>query len=88
MFSSRSPAGRQERVAHGDHAGKIEVIDLAGAVVAAAARVVQSAAEVDDRRVRMLAQIVPHLPCKVVLAHGGLQKAELLHETLGLLGQK
>lgn len=36
----------------------------------------------------MLAQIVPHLPCKVVLAHGGLQKAELLHEALGLLGQK
>ena len=36
----------------------------------------------------MLAQIVPHLPGKVVLAHGGLQKAELLHEALGLLGQK
>ena len=57
-------AGGEGVFAHGDHAGKIEVIDPAGAVVAAAARVVQSAAEVDDRRVRMLAQIVPHLPCR------------------------
>ena len=42
-------SGRQERVAHGDHAGKIEVIDLAGAVVAAAPGGIQATAKVNYR---------------------------------------
>lgn len=68
-----------------DHIGKVQIIDLAAAIVAAPPGAVQPAAEVDHRRVGVSFQIVPDFPRQIVLPHGDLQRAEALHQTAGVL---
>ena len=66
-------SGGQQLVAHGDHIRKVQIVNLAAAVVAASAGAVQPAAQIDHRRIGVGFQIVPHLKGKVILPHGDLQ---------------
>ena len=77
IFSSRSPGGEQF-VAQGDDVGKVQIVEPAPAVVAAAAGVVQSAAQIDHCGVGVGLQVVSDLPGQIVLPHGHLQKAKAL----------
>ena len=66
-------SGGQQLIAHGDHIREIQIINLATAVVAASPCAVQSAAQIDHRRIGVRFQIIPHLKSKVILPHGHLQ---------------
>ena len=77
--------GGQQMVPHGDDIREVQVVDPALPVVAAPAGVVQPAAQVHHRRRGVVPEVVPDLPGKVTLPHGGLQKAEAVHGALGFL---
>ena len=87
MFSSRGPAGSSASRTRMT-SGKSRIVKLTAAVVAAAAGRIQPAAEVHNGRIRVRAQIVPHLKGQIVLAHGDLQKTEALHQAPGLFLQR
>lgn len=65
--------GGQKLVTYGDDIGKVQVVNFTAAVVATSAGVVQSAAQIDHRRIGVRFQIIPHLKSKVILPHGHLQ---------------
>ena len=43
---------------------------------------IQAAAEIDDGRLWMRSQIIPHLPGQIALTHGDFQRAEHLHQAV------
>ena len=75
---------RQQLLPQGNHIREVQIVDFASAVVAGSAGVVQPAAQIDHRRAGVGFQIIPHLPRKVALPHGHLQRTEALHQAAGI----
>ena len=76
--------GGQQLLTQGDHIREIQIVDLASAVVADSAGVIQPAAQIDHCRTGMVFQVRPHLKGKVILPHGHLQRTEPLHQAAGV----
>jgi hypothetical protein len=72
--------GGQQLLPQGNHIREVQIVDLASAVVAGSAGVVQTAAQIDHRRTGVRFQVRPHLKGKVILPHGDLQRTETLHQ--------
>ena len=66
-------SGGQQLIAHGYDIGKVQIVNVTAAVVAASSGAVQPAAQIDHRRIGVAFQIIPHLKSKVILPHGHLQ---------------
>ena len=76
--------GGQQLLPQGNNIREVQIVDFASAVVAGSAGVVQPAAQIDHRRAGVGFQIIPHLPRKVALPHGHLQRTEALHQAAGI----
>ena len=70
---------RQQLLPQGNDIGEVQIVDLASAVVAGSAGVIQPAAQIDHCRAGVVFQVRPHLKGKVILPHGNLQRTEPLH---------
>ena len=69
----RTLSGGQQLIAHGYDIGKVQIVNVTAAVVAASSGAVQPAAQIDHRRIGVRFQIILHLKSKVILPHGHLQ---------------
>ena len=76
--------GRQQLLPQGNDIGEVQIVDLASAVVAGSAGVIQPAAQIDHCRTGVIFQVRPHLKGKVILPHGDLQRTEPLHQAAGI----
>ena len=76
--------GGQQLLPQGNHIREVQIIDLAAAVVAGSAGVIQPAAQIDHRCAGVVFQVCPYLPRKVILPHGDLQRTEALHQAAGI----
>ena len=76
--------GGQQLLPQGDNIREVQIVDLASAVVAGSAGVIQPAAQIDHRRAGIGFQVRPHLKGKVILPHGDLQRTEPLHQAAGV----
>ena len=75
---------RQQLLPQSDHIREVQIVDLASAVVAGFAGVVQPAAQIDHCCTGVRFQVCLHLPRKVILPHGHLQRTETLHQAAGV----
>ena len=75
--------GGQQLLPQGNHIREVQIVDLAAAVVAGSAGVIQPAAQIDHRCAGVRFQVRLHFPRKVILPHGHLQRTEPLHQTAG-----
>ena len=62
----------------GDHIREVQIVDFTVAVVAGSAGAIQPTAQIDHCRTGVRFQVCPHLPRKVILPHGDLQRTEPL----------
>jgi len=76
--------GGQQLLTQGNHIREVQIVDLASAVVAGSAGVIQPAAQIDHCRTGVIFQVRPHLKGKVILPHGDLQRTEPLHQAAGV----
>jgi len=76
--------GRQKLLPQGNDIGEVQIVDLASAVVAGSAGVIQPAAQIDHCRAGVVFQVRPHLKGKVILPHGDLQRTKALHQAAGI----
>ena len=76
--------GGQQLLTQGDHIREIQIVDLASAVVAGSAGVIQPTAQIDHRRAGVFFQVRLHLKGKVILPHGDLQRTKALHQAAGI----
>ena len=75
---------RQQLLPQGDHIRETQIVELASAVVAGSAGVIQPAAQIDHCRLRVRFQVRLHFKGKVILPHGDLQRTETLHQAAGV----
>ena len=75
---------RQQLLPQGDHIRKVQIVDLASAIVAGSAGVIQPAAQIDYRCAGVFFQVRLHFKGKVILPHGDLQRTETLHQAAGI----
>jgi len=76
--------GGQQLLPQGDNIGEVQIVDLASAIVAGSAGVIQPAAQIDHCRAGVRFQVCLHLKGKVILPHGDLQRTETLHQAAGV----
>ena len=76
--------GGQQLLPQGNHIRKVQIVDLASAVVAGSAGVIQPAAQIDHCRAGVIFQVRLHFKGKVILPHGDLQRTETLHQAAGI----
>ena len=76
--------GGQQLLPQGDHIREVQIVDLASAVVAGSAGVIQPTAQIDHCRTGVVFQVCLHLKGKVILPHGNLQRTETLHQAAGV----
>ena len=65
--------------------GRCKIYNLDFPDVIALRQQLLPAAQIDHRRTGVGFQIIPHLPRKVALPHGHLQRTEALHQAAGCL---
>ena len=76
--------GGQQLLPQGDNIREVQIVDLASAVVAGSAGVIQPAAQIDHCRAGVIFQVHPHLKGEVILPHGDLQRTKALHQAAGI----